>query len=188
MRHSLTLLVLLIGLSQPAWAGTLNDQFTFDEITYTISPSFDVVSGNGSGGQFEGMGDMTLLFQYSRDPDGGHPLGRTIRFDGVIPELGITEESLLFAGVILDDPTVFPGFLRFNIAEDLVHPALEGFTFGNTWDVPLPTSRVPSPATGLLLTAGATILVARRLSRRSWSTSCPPEGSRVWPMKGSRLA
>jgi hypothetical protein len=159
----LSLLALVIASTHPAWAAGLNDQFTFPHITYNQYFPSGAIIGHGTGGQFEGMGDVTIFFRYSPDPEGGHPLARTLRFDGVIPELGITEESLLFAGVIIDDPTEFPGFLRFNIADDAVHPvlaALVGFNFGDTWDVPLPLA-VPAPAAGLLVATGVLLLAMR---------------------------
>jgi hypothetical protein len=168
----LSLLALTIGVTPPAWAGSLNDIFTFPHITYTLFPPTGLISGHGSGGQFQGMGDLTVEFRYSPDPEGGHPLARALHFFGVIPELGITEDcgpplcgldGLVWAGVILADPEEFPGppgpgFLRFQVGEDFSHPALS--VGGDTWDVRLPL-RVPAPAAGLLLVGGGLLLALR---------------------------
>jgi hypothetical protein len=154
----LSLLAFVVGFTPPAWAGTLNDLFTFADIPYTFNPPpnpdqpFGSIHAEAAQGQFQGMGNVNLSFHYVPDPEGpGHPLFSPVRFEGVIPELGITENSLLFDGRINNIPEEFPGFLRFPVVteEDGIHPALglgtgtDGFF---TWDVPFATTVVPAPA------------------------------------------
>ncbi len=180
----LSLLALIIGFTPPVSAGTLNDIFTFPHVRYTPGPNGGI-SGEGHGGQYLGMGDLTVTFDYSPDPEGGHPNGRHLRFFGVIPELGITEETLpcsecpIWAGIMLtDEPVEFPGppgpgFLRFLFTEDESHPALSVVGGeGHTWDVRLPLQRVPAPAAALLLGTGVLLLVVRMRRR---STRVPDE-------------
>jgi hypothetical protein len=168
----LSLLALVIGFAHPARAGTLNDLFTFSHITYARFP-LGVISGSGSGGQYLGMGDLTFQFRYMPDPEGGHPISRKLHIFGAIPELGIEEDcgppdcalvGLIYGGVILEDPAEFPGFLRFPVGGDAVHPALAFLEGVETWDIALPIP-VPTPPAGLLLGA-ALLLTARRWLRR----------------------
>lgn len=172
----LSLLVLLTGFTHPAWAGTLNDLFTFQHTTYTLfhttveGTPVDRIVGHGTGGSYLGLGgDLTMFFDYLPDPVFGHPINRALHFSGVIPELGITDPNPpeeLFQGVILADPVVFPNFLRFDIVPDVVHPNLGLPTdIRYTWDVPLPIA-VPAPGAGLLLGIGA--LLGAVLAR--WQT------------------
>lgn len=145
-----TVLVLLAVLSM-ATAGTLNEAFPFPSAVYTFLPSGGI---DGSGLE----GDLALLFHYAPDPEGGHPLGRTLRItDGDEP---------IYQGVLLSDPIAFPEFLRFEVTGDGESDRRD--YAGGTWDVPS-RHHVPLPGTGLLLGLGGLLVVLRALADRVYS-------------------
>jgi hypothetical protein len=167
-----SLLALVTGFAPPVWAESLNALFTFPTITFTRTVTeeggllFDRRVWHGTGGQFVGMGNLTLDLTFMPDPEGGHPLGRSLVISGLIPELEITDDTgPVFAGVILEAFDIPGGFL-FDVAWDGSHPALGLGDGVYTWVALVPVAQVPGAAAGLLVGAGV-LLTARRWLRRS---------------------
>jgi hypothetical protein len=166
-----SLLALVTGFTPPAWTGDLNDIFSFPSAVYIHDPATGLIEGHGEGGQFEGMGDISFTLRFFPDPEGGHPLGRHIRFEGVIPELGIDEETSLSGGLLIEGPFIHDRatdtLFGFTVLLEESHPALGlGRDFESNWNFVIPHV-VSAPAAGLLLGLGGVTLTAWRWRRRS---------------------
>jgi hypothetical protein len=167
MIRLLIMLVVTLTLAPPTWAGSLNDLFTFATPVYVHDPATGLIEGHGEGGQFEGLGDVSFTLIFRPDPEGGHPLGRHLRFTGTVPELGIDEEETFLAGgLLLEGPFFHDGMISFGVLVEDTHPALGlGREFTGTWDIVAPTA-VPGLASGLLLGLGGVGLVVWRIGWR----------------------